>query len=201
MTARRASAGGAAALFGLCSWLAPLALLSCGPTRAAPASLAEQNGRSVRLPTRLGWVSSERPSGALPSAVALGGKASGRVLMYFEFAAQSPGRRLLRAELVLGASGAPGESIAVEVSRAEAVSGELRGWSEQPRARFPRISTRLSSDNLPVRLDVTELLRAEAKPGEPVRLLLRAEPDAAEPLLIETGAAGGAAPRLEAYWE
>jgi len=198
MAAQRGSSRGTAALFGLCLGLATL---GCGPAHAPPVGVAEHNGRSVLLPVRLGWVSSERPSGALPSAVALGGKASGRVLMYFEFAAPSPGPRLLRAELVLSASGAPGESIAVELSRAEAVPGQLLHWSDQPRARYPRLSARLASDNLPVRLDVTELLRAETKPGEPVRLLLRAEPDAAEPLLIETGAAGGAAPRLESYWD
>jgi len=198
MTARRGWSCAAVALFGL--GLAP-GLLGCGPGHAPPAALAEQHGRSVLLPARLGWVSSERPSGALPSAVALGGKASGRVLMYFEFAAPSPARRLLRAELVLTVSGAPGESIDVELSRAEPVSGELRSWSQQPRARYPRSSVRLSSDSAPVRLDVTELLRAETKPNEPVRLLLRAEPDAAEPLLVATGAAGGAAPRLETYWE
>jgi hypothetical protein len=59
----------------------------------------------------------------------------------------------------------------------------------------------LASSGTPTRLDVTELLRAERKPNEPVRLLLRAEPGAGEPLLVATGAAGGAAPRLEAYWE
>jgi hypothetical protein len=184
--------------FGL--WLS-FGALSCGPARSAPISLAEQNGRSVLSLTRLGWVSSEWPSSALPSAVAVGGKTSGRVLLYFEFAAPGESRRLLRAELVLTASGAPGESIDVELSRADAVRGELRSWADQPRARYPRLSTLLSSDNTPARLDVSELLRSETKPGEPVRLLLRAEPSAAEPLLIETGAAGGAAPRLEAYWE
>ena len=53
---------------------------------------------------------------------------------------------------------------------------------------------------LPPRLDIDDR-GAEAKPGEPLRLLLRAEPGAAEPVLVSTGAAGGAAPRLEAYWE
>jgi hypothetical protein len=59
----------------------------------------------------------------------------------------------------------------------------------------------LASSDVPVRLDVTELLRAETKADEPVRLLLRAEPRAVEPILIATGAAGGAAPRLQVYWE
>lgn len=198
MAAGRGWSRGAAPFFRLCL---ALVLLGCAPARPLPLAMAEKNDRSVLLPTRLGWVSSERPSGALPSAVALGGKASGRVLMYFEFAATSQARRLLRAELVLGVSGAPGMAIAVELSRAEPVAGAMRSWSEQPRARYPRISARLSSDSVPLRLDVTELLRAESKPNEPVRLLLRAEPDAAEPLLVETGAAGGAAPRLEAYWD
>jgi hypothetical protein len=188
----------AAPLFGF--WLS-CAAFGCGPARSAPVGVVEQNGRSVLLPARLGWVSSERSSGALPSAVAVGGKTSGRVILYFEFALPSESRRLLRAELVLMASGAPGEVIDVELSRADAARGELRSWSDQPRARYPRLSARLASDNVPARLDVTELLRAETKPGEPVHLLLRAEPIAAEPLLIETGAAGGAAPRLEAYWE
>ncbi|MES1189106.1 MAG: hypothetical protein ABUL60_35145 [Myxococcales bacterium] len=183
---------------GLCC---ALGLAGCHRGKPSPSSVSEQSGRSVLLPQRLGWLSSERASGALPSAVALGGKASGRVLLYFEFAASPPGRRLLRAELVLTVSGAPGTSIGVELSRAEAVRGELLRWSDQPRARYPRLSAQLSSDGEPARLDVTELMRAESKPGEPLRLLLRAEPDAPEPLLIETGAAGGAAPRLQAYWE
>jgi len=195
MTAKRSLTHGGLALCVL------LALLGCGPAPVAPVGVSESQGRSVVMPVRLGWVSSSRPSGALPSAVALGGKASGRVLMYFEFPAPSPGSRVLRADLVLGASGAPGQAISVELARAEAARGELRAWSDQPRARYPRLSAQLASDSAPVRLDVTQLVRVESKPGEPVRLLLRAEPNAPEPLLIETGAAGGAAPRLETYWE
>ena len=191
----------------LCSvrrWLLASSLfvmpLACGG-RPPSAAVAEQSGRSVQVPLRLGWVSSERASGVLPSAIALGGKASGRVLMYFEFAAQTETRRLVRADLVLDASGAPGQSLAIELSRAEAAGAELRAWSDQPRARYPRSSARLASGTAPSRLDVTELLRAETKPGEPLRLLLRAEPDEGEPVLVATGAAGGNAPRLEAYWE
>jgi hypothetical protein len=51
------------------------------------------------------------------------------------------------------------------------------------------------------RLDVTELVRAQSKPDEPLRLLLRAEPGDGAPVLMQTGAAGGVAPRLEQYWE
>ncbi len=178
------------------------ALLGCAARPAPSGVLTEHNARSVLLPSRLGWVSSEQPSAALPSAIALGGKASGRVLVYFEFAAPAvEARRLLRGELVLGASGVPGQAIDVELSRADAVHGELRAWSDQPHARYPRLSRQISTQALPQRLDVTELLRAETKPGEPLRLLLRAEPGSGEPVLLETGAAGGAAPRLEAYWE
>jgi hypothetical protein len=200
MRAWRSSFDGAALLLGCLTVTLP-ALLGCGAQQAPPSALAEQNARRVLWPVRLGWVSSERPSGALPSAISLGGKASGRVLIYLEFAAPSELRRLLRADLVLVASGAPGESIEVELSRAEPARGELAAWSDQPRARYPRRSARLAGGALPGRLDVTELVRAESDPGQPLRLLLRAEPDANEPLLVETGAAGGTAPRLEAYWE
>ena len=178
-----------------------LGLAGCGRAKPPVFNLSEQSGRSVLLPARLGWVSSEGESGALPSAVALGGQASGRVLLYFEFAASEPGRRLLRAELVVTVSGAPGTSIRVELSRAEPARKELRRWSDQPRARYPRLSATLAVDGAPARLGVTEIVRAETKPGEPLRMLLRAEPDAAESLSIETGAAGGGIPRLEAYWE
>ena len=196
---------------GLAAWNARLcaavslvsALLGCAPAAgpAPHATLTERNARTVLEPSRLGWVSSERPSGALPSAIALGGKASGRVLVYLEFAAQSSERRLLRAELVLSATGVSGEAVEVELSRAEAARGELRAWSDQPRPLYPRLTAQLSTQAVPLRLDVTELLRGETKPGDPLRLLLRAEPGSGEPVLLETGAAGGAPPRLEAYWE
>jgi hypothetical protein len=178
-----------------------LVAMACSAGPVAPAVLAEQHHRSLLGPTRLAWLSSEQTTGPLPGAVALGGKVSGRSLLYFEFARPSETGRLLRAELVLETSGASGASIEVELSRADAAAAELRTWSDQPRARYPRLSARLPSDGAPARLDVTELLRAESKPGEPLCLLLRAEPSATEPLLITTGAAGGAAPRLDSYWE
>ena len=184
----------------LATWLL-LVPLACAAGPAPATSVLEQSGRSVLLPQRLGWVSSQQASDVLPSAIALGGKASGRVLIYFEFVAQTEPRRLLRAELVLEASGAPGKSLEVELSRAEAARGELRAWADQPRACYPRLAARLMSGSAPMRLDVTPLVRAESKPGEPLRLLLRAEPGTGEPLLMATGAAGGAVPRLEAYWE
>jgi len=201
MAAPRGSVRGGAARLSLCGWLALFGLGSCAAAPAPSATLTEEQGRSVVWPTQLGWVSSARNSGELPGAIAVGGKASGRVLVYLEFPAPRPGVRPLRADLRLMVSGAPGEAITVELARSEAARGELRRWSDQPRARYPRRSLQLSSDDGPARLDVTELLRAERKPDEPVRLLLRAEPDAPEPLSIETGAAGGAAPRLEIYWE
>lgn len=197
MAAGRASFCRARWLLTSSLFVTPLACAGRPPS----ATVGEQSGRSVVLPARLGWVSSEQASGVLPSAIALGGKASGRVLMYFEFAPNSEPRRLLRADLVLTAWGAPGESLEVELSRAEAAGAELKSWADQPRARYPRLTARLASRGTPTRLDVTELVRAETKPGEPLRLLLRAEPGPGEPWLVATGAAGGAVPRLEAYWE
>lgn len=205
MATRRGLLHGAGLRLGLALGLGPLALglgpLGCAGARAPSGEVGELQGRTVATPERLGWVSSEQPSGALPSAIALGGKASGRVLVYFEFAAPGETRRLARAALLLATSGAPGAFIDVELSRAELPSAALRSWADQPRARYPRLTARLPGDAESVRLDVTDLMRAEAKPGEPLRLLLRAEPGDAEPVLVSTGAAGGAAPRLEAYWE
>jgi hypothetical protein len=54
---------------------------------------------------------------------------------------------------------------------------------------------------MPARLDVTELLRAHSKPGEPFCMLVKAEPSDGAAVLVATGAAGGDGPRLEAYWE
>ena len=177
-------------------------LSALGCSRAAPAlPVSEESAREVVAPTRLGWLSSDRASGDLPSAVALGGKASGRVLLYLEFPEQLAARRLLRAELLLSASGTPGDAIEVELSRAAPARGELKAWSDQPRALYPRIDARLSVQTTPVRLDVTELLKAQNKPGQPLCILLRAEPSGDAPVLVETGAAGGAAPRLETYWQ
>jgi len=153
------------------------------------------------VPLRFGWVTSEGSSVALPSAIGLGGKTSGRVLLYFEFPELSEPRRLLRGELVLHAIGAAGHAVDVELSRAEAARGRLERWSDQPQAVYPRLSLRLAADSAPVRLDLTEILRVRSKPGQPLRLLLRAEPGAGEPVLVQTGAAGGAQPRLEVYWE
>jgi hypothetical protein len=180
---------------------AGFALFGCGSRPPASPAVGESAGRSVLLPSRFGWLSSREWSGALPSAIALGGKTSGRVLLFFEFEPLDESRRLLRANLRLRTSGVPGQVAAVELSRAEAARGELASWSDQPRALYPRVAAQLSAGAGATRLDVTELLRAQTKPGAPLRLLLRAEPGDGEPLLVQTGAAGGAAPELEAYWE
>jgi hypothetical protein len=181
--------------------LVGVVLLSLGCSRAAPApALAELSGRSVTAPSQLGWVSSQQSSGDLPSAIELGGKASGRVLVYLEFPAQAERRRLLRAELLLGTLPGAQETLEVELSRAAPARGPLRSWSDQPRARYPRLSVQLTPGAAPLRVDVTELVRAQTKLDEPLRILLRAEPREDAPVLLQTGAAGGVAPRLEQYW-
>jgi hypothetical protein len=185
---------------GCALWL--WASLGCS-ARGAPAELhvAEQNARRVSWPSSFGWASSEMSSAALPGAIALGGGASGRVLVYLEFPELNDPRRLMRAELLLSTTGTPGDSVPVELSRSEPLSGTLHDWSEQPRTVYPRLSARLSSAGSPARLDVTEIVRARSRQDEPVRVLLRAEPGVGAPVLLHTGAAGGQGPRLEAYWE
>ncbi len=181
--------------------LAAGGLPACSAARPGPLQLAEQARRRVVTPARFGWANSEQSSAVLPSAIALGGRKSGRVLVYLEFALPAEAGRLVRANLLLEGASGPSSAIDVEVSRAEAPRGALVSWSEQPGARYPRLTTRLAFEGGAVRLDVTELLRAERKPDEPLRVMLRAEPGAAEPVWLATGAAGGAAPRLEMYWE
>jgi hypothetical protein len=181
--------------------LAVGSLPACSAPRPERLQLTEQARRRVVTPTRIGWASSEQSSAVLPSAVALGGRKSGRALIYLEFASPPEPGRLLRANLLLEGASGPGSSIDVELSRAEAPRGALVSWSEQPGARYPRLATRLAFESGAARLDVTELLLAERKPEEPLRLLLRAEPAAAEPVWVATGAAGGGAPQLEMYWE
>jgi hypothetical protein len=175
--------------------------LSCAASMPLLPAVSEQQERSLLFPLRFGWLSSAQTTATLPSAIALGGKTSGRVLLYFEFPELSEPRQLLRAELLLNASGAPGSAVDVELSRSEAARPRLAEWSDQPRALFPRSSARLAAEGSPERLDVTEIVRAHSKLKQPLRLLLRAEPNGDEPVLIATGTAGGAAPRLEAYWE
>jgi hypothetical protein len=168
-------------------------LLGCVASAPPRRVVAEGARRSVLAPRRFGWLSSRETTGALPSAIALGGAPSGRVLLFFEFDGLGESRDLLRAELLLYTGGAPGQGIDIELSRAEAPRGELRAWADQPRALYPRLPARLESAAQPARLDVTELSRADTTPSVPLRVLLRAEP--------RGGEAGGAAPVLEAYWQ
>jgi len=176
-------------------------LFGCAAAPQAPVIFSEQDERSVLEPLRFGWLSSERETGSLPSAIALGARTSGRVLLYLEFPELSPAHRLLRAELLLSPGGPAFGSVPIELSRAEAARGELRRWSDQPKALYPRIAAQLTARAWPERLDVTEILRAQARRQEPLRLLVRAEPGDGEGVLIATGASGGDAPRLEIYWQ
>lgn len=173
---------------------------ACGPVAGSGTSLSELNGRSVHEPTRFGVLSSERETEALPSAVSLGAKTSGRTLLYFEFQQPDETRRLLRAQLLLSSTG-PAERVEIEVSRSEAANGELRAWSDQPRALYPRLSAELGRHAGPERVDVTRILQSGSKRGEPLCILLRAEPGEGEGVLIATGVSGGETPRLELYWQ
>jgi hypothetical protein len=182
------------------SWLLLLAL-GCGGRALPSREIPEQSQRSVVLPERFGWVNSEHESGALPSAIGLGGKTSGRVLVYLQFPEPERGRTLLRAELWLSLAAQPSGPIDVELSRSDPAGNTLVRWSDQPHARYPRVTAKLGGSGGHQSLDVSELVRAPGKAGEPLRVLLRAEPHGGEPVLLETGSFGGSAPRLELYWE
>jgi hypothetical protein len=181
------------------------ALLACalGAGCAAKATeqplFGEQQVRSLSAPLRWGWLSSERDTGDLPSAIPLGGKRAGRVLVYLEFPEPDGARQLAQAELLLTPLGSVGQ-VEVELSRAADAGPALRRWSDQPRALYPRLSARIEARAWPARIDVTELVRAPRKAGEPLRLMLRSEPSDGESVLIATGASGGDAPKLEIYY-
>jgi len=175
----------------------------CGGSSASQKPLfTEKNPRAVQLPTRFVWLSSLQETGFLPSNVALGGKTSGRVILYLEFPA--PQRRtgeLLKAYLVLDVTEPQmgNELVQVELSRAEPGREGMSSWANQPRATFPRLSAELAANRAPLRLDITELVVA---PDTPItRLMLRSEPGEGEGVQIATGAAAGTAPRLELYWQ
>jgi hypothetical protein len=169
-------------------------------SKATPAPLfGEQHARSLSAPSRWGWLSSKHDTSDLPSAIPLGGKQAGRVLIYLEFPPPDGARELARAELLLTPLGQTGQ-VDVELSRADAAGPELRSWSDQPRALYPRLSASIAARPWPARVDVTELVRALRKSGEPLRLLLRAEPGDRESVLIATGASGGDSPKLELYY-
>lgn len=185
------------------------ALLACALVASLGAGCAakvteqplfgEQQGRSLSSPLRWGWLSSERDTGDLPSAIPLGGKRAGRVLVYLEFPEPDGARELAQAQLLLTPLGRVGQ-VEVELSRADDAGPTLRRWSDQPRAQYPRISASIEARAWPARIDVTELVRAPRKAGEPLRLMLRSEPNASESVLIATGASGGDAPKLELYY-
>lgn len=174
--------------------------ISCAGSSSRSVELDELTGRSVLSPQRFVVLSSRQETSDLPSAVALGAKASGRVLLYFEFPALSEERDLLRAQLLLSAVQGSRDGVEVEVARAEGPGLELSRWSQRPGALHPRLSRNIAWRGAPERLDVTELVRARGRDGEPLRLVVRAEPGEGEGVLIATGAAGGEAPRLELYF-
>jgi len=179
-----------------------LAVLGCSSRPLGEVEVPASAVRRVLVPSRFRAVSSRGATeGALPSAVALGGAAAGREVLLLEFEELKESQRLLRGLLRLETTGVPGRVVELSVARSEPATAEPRDWSNQPRASYASVSVRLSTDLSPLRVDVTELLKAERAPGEPLRLLIWVEPQGAEPVLIQTGAAGGAGPRLETYWE
>ena len=117
-------------------WIAALGATACFRP-AAPPALGELSGRSVSSPSRLGWVSSAAASAELPSAVALGGRASGRVLVYLEFPPEGEPRRLLRADLVVAKLPSATSDVLVKFHARSLLQGSCaRGRTS--RARFTR---------------------------------------------------------------
>ena len=84
------------AVMGRCALLCLSSRLVCAALGARagespPVAMFRSAMRAVLEPPRFGWLSSDRETGDLPSAIALGAKASGRVLLYLEFPELAPG--------------------------------------------------------------------------------------------------------------
>ncbi len=190
--------------------LAPAALLLVGLAGCTPSApranlvVSARTQRTVVPLTRLAWLSSEQQSGFLPAAVVLGGRGAGRTLLYLEFPEQIPRTgRLLVAYLVLdgAAQAVSPEPVEIALMRAQRASVVPKAWGERPAAVLPRVTARLAPRTPPFRIDATELLQADQREHRPSSWLLLAEPADREGVVVATGAAGGAAPRLEIYWE
>jgi hypothetical protein len=162
--------------------------------------------RRVRLgPSALGLAAPE-PSASMPSSVTLGARVDNERALYMRFPASWRGNRVRTAFLLLEprAAALTGSDVLLEVG---CVRQDWRGsalaWNEQPGlvAPFSRGIAR-AAPPLPVRVDVTELVRFwAAHPERDFGLGVRANGTSELGVALATGLDGGMAPRLDVYLE
>jgi hypothetical protein len=159
----------------------------------------------VLIPSAIA-IANREPARGVAASVTLGAEASAPSALYVRFE-QSWRKGQVRAAFLLleprpGALAGP--DVPLEVWRTERRwTGSGFGWSEQPgfAPPFARAIGR-AAPALPVRVDVTEIVRYFAKhPNADHGFVVRAGQQTGAGITLSTGVDGGSAPRLDVYLE
>ena len=149
-------------------------------------------------------IATREPALDVAPSVTLGARASAPAALYLRFE-QTWRRGRIRAAFLLlepRAGTLSGQDVPLEVWRTNrAWSAAGFRWSEQPgfAPPFARAIGR-SAPALPVRVDVTEIVRYWAQhPQADFGFALRASQDFDAGITLSTGVDGGSAPRLDVY--
>lgn len=160
--------------------------------------------RVVVTPTQLAVARGDGPN-ALGSSITLGNSTTSPVALYLRFEqVQSPGSvhaAFLLLEPTRGALSGP--DVELEVWRvAQDWTGSGFAWAQKPGFSPPSArAIARSSPNLPVRFDVTPLIRfVNERPDRDYGLVLRALSDTGPGITLDTGLGAGIPPRLEIYF-
>lgn len=174
--------------------------------RVGSEPVAEKGQRLVAEVTELAVIASGAEFGdAVPGAVMLGAERVGTVELLLRFEpVWRDGPRVEQAFLLLDPlpqSRSAAQAVDVDVWRIEdRWSRREVTWRDQPELNYPRAMGIARSNGAPLRIDVTTIVEyLKEHPAHDHGLALRAT--AAHPTGVPyaTGAAGGAAPRIEVY--
>ncbi len=176
----------------------------CRPAEATPAPADAR--RVVLAPAEIAVVQSARGGARAPEAIALGRAAGGRLVVLLRFAATwRDDAEIASAFVVLDPSpGAPppGREVTLEVARVlEPWRSEAATWGRQPRLSIPEAAAVVRrSPALPLRIDVTELVRGWAlRRADDHGIAILAPGEDPVGAGYSMGIAEGAGPRLEVY--
>jgi hypothetical protein len=159
--------------------------------------------RVLLNPSGIAVAASSAPD-AIGASVTFGNASSAPVALYLRFEQTWRAGPVDSAFLILEPSAGTvgGLDLEVEVGRADrSWTGPGFSWSERPGISppFSRAVAR-SSPRMPVRIDVTELLRFFADhPAQDFGLVLRARSAGGAGVTLSTGVGGGPPPRLDVY--
>lgn len=180
-----------------------------GRCRAADSPVAAADAaRVVLLPASLAVVASRGGGGGgdeLPDTVTIGRGSSGTVVMLLRFEATwRDDAEVASALLVLEPiAGAPPAVSPIDFEMARIIepwAPAAVSWGRQPRLGVPmKAGSPRARPALPLRIDVTPLVRAWSRRGDDHGIALLAHGDDASGAVISTGVTQGRGPRLEVY--